>query len=286
MTEQKTVIIGAPRSGTNMLRDALTSLEGISTWPCDEINYIWRHGNVRYPSDEIPAENATESVKRYIRGRFDSMARHSGARTLVEKTCANCLRVPFVDRVVPETRYVVIVRDGIDATGSARQRWTASLDIPYLLEKVRFVPVTDLPYYALRYFWARLFRLVSRKKRLAFWGPALADMQEILQKHTLNEVCALQWQRCVDLAEEALAGMPEEKVLRVQYETFVREPEAEMRRILGFLGHDEVSDEAITQAVAGVSSATIGKGRRALGEEEVAHLESLVGSSLQRHGYL
>jgi hypothetical protein len=269
-----------------MLRDALTCLEGISSWPCDEINYIWRHGNVRYPSDEIPSENATKSVKHYIRGQFDFIARKSGPSTLVEKTCANCLRVPFVDQVVPEARYVVVVRDGIDATGSARQRWTAGLDIPYLLEKVRFVPVSDLPHYALRYIWARLFRLVSREKRLAFWGPALANMQEILQKHTLNEVCALQWQRCVDLADQALAEMPKEKVVRVQYETFVREPEAEMRRILGFLGHDDVPDEDIAEAVNGVSSATVRKGRRVLGKEEVAHLESLVGSSLQRYGYL
>ena len=35
------IIIGAPRSGTNMLRDILTNFEGIETWPCDEINYIW-----------------------------------------------------------------------------------------------------------------------------------------------------------------------------------------------------------------------------------------------------
>ena len=125
---QPVIILGAPRSGTNMLRDALTRLSGIETWPCDEINYIWRHGNVRYVSDEIPAENATGSVAGYIRGCFNSMGRRTGAETLVEKTCANCLRVPFVDEVVPEARYIYIVRDGIDAAGSARQRWTAGLD--------------------------------------------------------------------------------------------------------------------------------------------------------------
>ncbi len=67
------IIIGAPRSGTNMLRDVLTSFEKIGTWPCDEINYIWRHGNVRYPSDEIPRERATEPVKNYIRQHFQKI---------------------------------------------------------------------------------------------------------------------------------------------------------------------------------------------------------------------
>ena len=47
------IIIGAPRSGTNMLRDVLCNLDGVGSWPCDEINYIWRHGNVKNPSDEF-----------------------------------------------------------------------------------------------------------------------------------------------------------------------------------------------------------------------------------------
>ena len=48
-TDRDVVIIGAPRSGTNMLRDVLTSLPGFATWPCDEINLIWRHGNRDLP---------------------------------------------------------------------------------------------------------------------------------------------------------------------------------------------------------------------------------------------
>lgn len=279
------IIVGAPRSGTNMLRDVLTSFEGVATWPCDEINYIWRHGNVRFPSDEIPRENATSPVKRFIQKRFNDIRRKYDADVVVEKTCANSLRVPFVDSVVPNARYVFIFRDGIDATGSAKERWTAKLDIPYILEKVRFVPKTDLPYYGLRYFWARLYRFISRKKRLAFWGPALDGMPEILQKHTLNEVCALQWQRCVDKSEEAFSAMPSDRVIRVRYEDFVREPTQELSRILRFIGKDAEPEEIVT-AVKSVSPRSLGKGRKALGEEEVANLESLVGKTLKRYDYL
>ena len=279
------IIIGAPRSGTNMLRDVLTTLPGYSTWPCDEINYIWRHGNVRFPSDEIPEALATPKVRGYIRQRFVDIGKAEGGEFVVEKTCANSLRVPFVNAVVPEAKYVFIYRDGIDATGSAKERWTAKLDIPYILEKVRFVPKTDLPYYGLRYFWARLYRFISREKRLAFWGPALDGMPDILQKHTLNEVCALQWQRCVDKSEEAFSAMPSDKVIRVRYEDFVREPTQELTRILKFLGKD-VEPEEIATAVKGVSPRSLGKGRKALGEEEVANLESLVGQTLKRYDYL
>jgi hypothetical protein len=285
MKKQDVIIVGAPRSGTNMLRDVLTSFDGVATWPCDEINYIWRHGNVRYPSDEIPVDRATPAVKSYITKCFSEIREKYNADIVIEKTCASSLRVPFVDKVLPDAKYIFIVRDGIDATGSAKDRWTAKLDIPYILEKVRFVPKLDLPYYAIRYFWARIYRLVSREKRLAFWGPALEDMQAILQKHTLNEVCALQWQKCVDKAEEAFSAMPENKVVRVRYEDFVREPQSELGRILEFMGKD-VDSERITQAVKNVSPRSLGKGRKALGDQEVTSLESLVGTTLMRYGYL
>lgn len=283
--KQNFIIIGAPRSGTNMLRDVLTSFEGISTWPCDEINYIWRHGNVRHPSDEIPVCNASFSVKSYVQQHFNDIRKKYDADVVVEKTCANSLRVPFVDAVVPDAKYIFIYRDGIDATGSAKERWTAELDLPYILEKVKFVPKTDLPYYGLRYFWARFYRFISREKRLAFWGPALDDMQTILQKYSLNEVCAIQWQRCVDKAEDALSQMPKDKVVRVRYEDFVREPVKELTRVLDFMGRD-IEREKVVKAVGCVSPRSLGKGRKALGDEEVANLEALVGETLKRYDYL
>lgn len=279
------VIIGAPRSGTNMLRDVLCTFDGVATWPCDEINYLWRHGNVRYSSDELPAGRATPAIQAYICKQFDWVADRFDAEAVIEKTCANSLRVPFVDAVLPEARYIFIYRDGIDATGSAKERWTAKLDIPYILEKVRFVPKMDLPYYGLRYLWARVYRLISRDKRLAFWGPALDNMQTILQSHSLNEVCALQWQRCVDKAEEAFSAMPSDKVIRVRYEDFVQAPVQELTRILAFMGK-EASPETIAKAVEGVSPRSLGKGRKALGEQEVANLETLVGKTLRRYDYL
>ena len=279
------VIIGAPRSGTNMLRDILTSLNGICTWPCDEINYIWRHGNLGYPSDEIPATKVTTSIKKFINNCFDDIRVQYKSDIVVEKTCANSLRVPFVDKVLPDAKYIFIYRDGIDATGSAKERWTADLDIPYLLKKVKFVPKIDLPYYAMRYFWSRFYRLVSKEKHLAFWGPTLKNQQLILQNHSLNEVCALQWQQCVDKAEEAFSKMPNGKVVRIRYEDFVSQPKEELRRILQFVGKS-VTAEAITTAVKGVSSRSLGKGRRALGDAEVVKLEKLVGKTLKRYAYV
>ena len=285
MGVSKIIIVGAPRSGTNMLRDILTSFDDIATWPCDEINYIWRHGNILYPSDEIPAMLAKPEIIDFINKSFLDISKRYNSNIIVEKTCANSLRLPFVDAVLPDAKYIFIHRDGIDTTGSAKKRWTAKPDIRYIFAKVRFVPLTDIPYYGVRYLWGRVYQFFSREKRLAFWGPVLKDMSVILQSHNLNEVCALQWQHCVEKSEEAFSKIPSDRVIRISYEDFVLKPKQNLSNIMQFIGKD-VMPEEIAIAVKDVFPQSIGKGRKALSEQEVKNLESLVGKTLKRYDYL
>ena len=261
-----------------MLRDVLTRLPGVATWPCDEINYIWRHGNLRYPSDVLPAELASRSVRHYIRRQFEWVQRRYNAHTVVEKTCANSLRVPFVDRVIPEARYLFICRDGLDVVGSAMQRWQAPLDLPYLVRKARFVPKTDLPYYAGRYLFSRFYRLMSKEGRVAFWGPRLDNMQHLLNTHTLEAICAIQWQRCMAAAVDAFSHLSRERCLDIRYEDFVREPVDGLSKILEFLRLD-VPLALQRQAVAQVTADSVGKGRRKLSADTVEHIGTLLADA-------
>ncbi|MGM0519928.1 MAG: sulfotransferase family protein [Campylobacterota bacterium] len=281
---QPLIIIGAPRSGTNMLRDILCRFDGVGTWPCDEINYIWRHGNITKETDQFDSSLATPHVKRYIYSEFEKLAQKENLSMVVEKTCANSLRVPFVDAVVPDAKYIFIYRDGVDAAGSAKKRWTASLDISYIAKKARFVPVSDLPYYGFKYFWNRVYRLFSQQKRLAFWGPQFDGLSDALEKYSLEEVGALQWKKCVDLSEEALQQMPKDKVIRVKYEDFVTNPQTELNTILHRL-HIDYTDESLQKATQNVSSKSIGKGRKAFDKAQLQKVNALIRDSLQRYGY-
>ena len=260
---REVIIIGAPRSGTNMLRDMICRLPGCATWPCDEINYIWRHGNARWPSDALPAELATPEVRRYIRRRFDRQAGRRRAAHLVEKTCANSLRVPFVDRVLPDARYLFIHRRPVDAVASAIRRWRAPFELGYTLRKARFVPLGDVPYYASRLLANRLHRIVSGQRRLASWGPRLESMAELVRRHSLPEVCALQWSACVQEAARALAALDPARVHALGYEDLVGRPAPGLEAICRFLGV-AAPPAAIERAVAGVSLDSVGKGEREL----------------------
>ena len=286
---QPVVIIGAGRSGTNMLRDVLTRLQGVDTWPCDEINYIWRHGNRDFETDEFSNEQATSRVSRFIRAQFAAIIRQQGLLTypeqerfIVEKTCANSLRVPFVDSVLPEAKYIFLVRDGRDVLASARRRWQAPLNIPYLLAKAKYVPKSDLYYYASRYLLNRLSKTASTDNALSAWGPKFAGMKAMSQQESLDYVCASQWVRCVESSQLAFEKMEKCKVISIRYEQFVTEPVAVLESITQFVGmRHKLSD--LQHACAKVRTESIGKGQA---DSLDQRLLDVMAPTLTKYGYL
>ena len=278
------IIIGAPRSGTNMLRDILCQVERVGTWPCDEINYIWRHGNIKNSTDEFDHSMARPKVIKFIRNVFERFSRKNKLDYVVEKTCANSLRVAFVEKIFPEAKYVFIVRDGIDVAGSATLKWRAKLDILYLMKKARYVPIFDLPYLAFQYFGNRIYKVFSKEKRLSIWGPKFKGINEAFESHHLEEACALQWQRCVLMADQAFEEIPEERVIRVKYEDLVNSPIREVERILENLDID-FNQKKVKDSVRLVTSSNIGKGRIALDKERLKSILSLVSTTLKKYGY-
>ncbi len=194
---------------------------------------------------------------------------------VVEKTCANSLRVPFVDACVPEARYVFIHRDGVDAAASAVHRWTAPFELAYTLRKLRFVPVADIPRHASRFLGNRLYRRRSRQRRLGWWGPRPSGALELDPAMPLIDLAAWQWNACVARAATAFGNIAPDRWRAVSYEAFVASPEEGMRNILKFL---EVGDRlAVISAMdfSGISAASVGKGRRTLADEDIERLERI-----------
>jgi len=271
-------IIGAPRSGTNMLRDILSEFNDLETWPCDEINYIWRHHNIHMSHDVFTEEQVSNKVRQYLRNTFLKFQEQHQCKYVLEKTCANSLRIPFIHKIFPEAKYIFIYRDGPDAIGSAKLRWTANLDINYILKKVKFVPATDLPFYALRYIYHRVFKLFSKEKRLASWGPTLPNMQTLLKKYSLIEICSIQWKTCFQKAKNDLGQIDNKQQIHISYENFVNNPQEQLKNILTFL--DIKPDQnSINEHVKNVSNKSIGKGIQQLTNDEKAQVEQILNKA-------
>ena len=255
---KKVIVIGAGRSGTNMLRDALVKFQSCDTWDCDEINYTWRYGNRNYPSDELYPEHANAKTIGYINKEFDKLAAQKRCKYIVEKTCANSLRVSFVDEVVQNAYYLNIVRDGRDVVSSAFNRWTANVEPGYLSKKVKYVPLADLHFYLARYASHRVQKVFRKDNSLPSWGPVYDGMVEDVKNLTVPEVCALQWKACVERSASQLSKS-QNPVLNIVYEEFVKDPLIGMRQILKFIGLS-VDEQKIIDAVSNITDRSVGKG--------------------------
>ena len=274
MSYQPVVIIGAPRSGTNMLRDVLTALPGFATWPCDEINFVWKHGNLRFPGDDLSIDQIRPCTRRFVTRQFESVARRSGAGYVVEKTCANSLRVSFVDALVPGARYILLLRDGPDAVASTLKRWrNPSAEMSYYRQKLRFVAGTDLPWVLGTALWRRLKgRFQPGDRSWDTWGPVFPDLLTARRSGaTTAQLSALQWSRCVEESLRQLAGLDRDRWLPVRYEDFVTAPGEQLARIMTFLGA-QANEATIAAAVAGVSTGSIGKSSSVLDEPTLADI--------------
>lgn len=284
------IIVGAPRSGTNMLRDVLTSVREIATWDCDEINPLWKHGNLDIPHDEIPVSRATPELSRFLHRKFDAIRRRAKADIVVEKTCAVSLRVPFTRALFPEAKYIFIHRDGIDATASTMKRWNAPFDLTYTLKKARYVPPMDFARHAVALVGKKVtqFRHGQHGEEAhdlrvqTWWGPRPHDFRVLQEDHPLEELAFIQWQRCVEQAAAGLEGLPAHQLHQVRYEDYVSAPREETARILDFIGRPDLLDE---MAHDQVMTASVGKGRQQLGPEAVGRLERLGGRTLEAFGY-
>lgn len=272
------VIIGAGRSGTNILRDILVADPEATTWDCDEINYVWRHGNRSTPTDEFEPTQATPDVRAYIRRAFVRQARRGDAPVVVEKTCANSLRVEFVARVLPEARFVWIRRDPVAVVASAMKRWRAELDIPYVARKARFVPASDLPYYASRYLQHRISRLFTADHALPSWGPRFQGMDEAVRSKPLHVVCALQWRRCEERASAAFKRLGPGSHVEVGYEDLVQDPSRTVDRVAAW-AYGRVSEPAARAAGEQVRDTSAERATNGLTAQQVQDIRQLTAEA-------
>lgn len=260
-------IIGAGRSGTNILRDAICALPGFATWPCDEINPIMRHGNIGMAHDRFTGDQATPAVAQFIRAAFvREWERQGKPAFIVEKTCANSLRVAFLNAIFPEALFIHLYRHGGDVIASARKRWRGEMELPslpYYWSKVRFTPLLDLPIYGWRFARSRFRKFLGKAEHMSAWGPMSPAMLDLDPEASLEEICTRQWVDCISTASADLAQLDDARVFPLAYEEFVTTPVDTLAAIASFAGAG-VTPQELQMAAANVRTSSVGKGASVL----------------------
>lgn len=275
------IVIGAARSGTKLLRDALAKATGAGRVPYD-ISYVWRYGNEDKLDDALGVDSLSENTRRFIRKHVDSYAAGSPL-AVIEKTVGNSLRVPAVAAVFPNASYLHLVRDGVDVVESTKRQWSAPTDVSYLARKSLHIPLRLVPRYGVRYWQAATGRRKREDGRVSTWGSRYPGIDADLRDLELLRVCARQWHRSVTSAQSDLSrlNLP---VLEVRYEVLVDNPRAELARIANFADL-RVSQETLEAAHLDVTPHRRGVGRRSLTSHELAIVDEEIGGLLAELGY-
>lgn len=281
MSYKPLILIGAARSGTKLLRDLVALHPNVDSVPYD-VPYIWTKHNERIGHDQLAPEYATPKVREYIRaalGRF-----HRDGEYLIEKTVGNTLRIPFVQAVFPDAKLLVLRRHGVDVVESVWRQWQAPPDPGYIFKKLRTFPVHEAFGYGLRYAGTMFSKVVLGKKDAGVWGVRYPGVEQDLKNYTLLEVCAIQWVKCIEESENALAAVPDTLKIIVRYEDLVERPEHEIRRVCEFAGIDYAPFDA--GLLAGkIQKGSVGKGKSKLSQEQLASIVPIVAPAMARLGY-
>jgi len=129
------------------------------------------------PSNRLTEENLTTTLAEQLRqdllaGMISAQGERvnsgPGAIRVLEKTPKNCLRIPFIDAIYPDARYIYLYRDPKDSISSIIEGWRHQ----------RFVTYGDV-------------RLAHG--RWCFLRPPA--WQNMLSR-PLHEIAAFQWQSC------------------------------------------------------------------------------------------
>lgn len=277
----RVVLIGAARSGTKVVRDALSHAAGAGAVPYD-IGFVWRAGHQQHPDDVLDPAWLTPRAKKFVAGFVDGYAAGQPP-AVIEKTVGNTLRVPYVAEVLPDAVFVHLIRDGVDVAESTLRQWREPADYRYLARKIRHFPLRLAPTYGRRYVQSLVRRRAADDRRVATWGARYPGIEDDLVAAELLTVCARQWRESVSRARQDL-GASEVPTIEVRYERLIANPREELARMSEFCGLG-TSLESLAGAAAKIEPGRGGQGRRALPAADLALLDVEIGDLLTELGY-
>ena len=232
MTEQlkrPIILLGNFRSGTTMMQRILSTHPDVVE--LYEPVGMWLYADPLREHDEFDESDATERVRKYIRGQFLKYQNENGGRTIIEKTPHNILRIKYVREIFPDAHFLYIVRNPLSFISSVELKWQNPAGRKRILKRIKSTPVAQIPLYFKQFITQQWHKKVLRRKYLSIWGPRYKGIQNDIKTEDIWTVIARQWARSTNKAERDLADFDDGQVLKLRYEDFVENPLEHLQRI-------------------------------------------------------
>ena len=262
LPERPIFVIGCPRSGTTIVFDLLRRAEGVAS--------IGQEGHVMWESFHHPRDHGWRSnavgpgdirafERRYLAWAIRALA---GSGRFLDKTPRNSLRLPYLDALFPDARFVFVQRDGRAIVSSLVVAWR---------ERPR--PAYVLPH---------PFAIPGIPQR--HWHFILPPGWRELNEHPLEDVCAHQYVTSVEAILDFREGLDPGRAVDVRYESLIEDPVAQMERAHHLLGLPFHPADA-TRARAEVRRPDGPPKWQTLTPEEIERVMPRIAGTLERTGY-
>lgn len=215
-------LLGCSRSGTTVTYETLVASGAFLNFGY-EIPQLWNslYGplNNGWASEAAGAEQAQPEHRRAALRYFYQQL---GAGLVLDKTCINTLRIPYLYQLFPRARFVFIHRDGRDNISSMMDGWRQGR--------------TDGGFGLTQFFGPSPEPVSINNGEFCEWHFFLPPGWRDYNRASLEEVCAYQWLIANGMALAARDSIPPGQWLEIRYEDILDRPVALFRDVFGKLG--------------------------------------------------
>ena len=203
-------VVGCSRSGTTITYETLAAASRFLSFGY-EIPQFWDglYGplNNGWESEAATVENARPEHRD---AAFRFFYQHLGTGQVLDKTCINVMRIPYLLKLFPKARFVFIHRDGRDNISSMMDGW----------RKGR----VDGGFGLTQFFGPSPQPVAINGGEFSEWHFFLPPGWRDYNDASLEEVCAFQWISANQLALKAKEKVPQTQWIQIRYEEMVDDP--------------------------------------------------------------
>ncbi len=203
-------LVGCSRSGTTVTYETLATAPQLLKFGYELPDFwdaLWGPLNNGWESEAAGAEQACPE-HRAAALRF--FYQRLGSGRVLDKTCINTLRLPYLYRLFPDARFVFIQRDGRDNISSMIDGWRLGR--------------TDGGFGLAHFFGPFPEPVAINGGEFAEWHFFLPPGWRDYNDASLEEVCAFQWLTANRLALDAKRLIPPEQWIHLRYEDLFARP--------------------------------------------------------------
>ena len=215
-------VVGCSRSGTTVTYETLATAPQFLSFGW-EVPQFWNslYGPLEndWYSEAAGAEHARpehrDAALRYFYQRL-------GAGWVLDKTCINVMRIPYLHQLFPQAKFVFIQRDGRDNISSMMDGWRMGR--------------TDGRFELSQFFGPFPEPVAINGGEFKEWSFFLAPGWREYNHASLEEVCAFQWIAANRMALDAKNAIPPAQWIHLRYEDIFERPVAMFREAFAQLG--------------------------------------------------